>query len=310
VSHHLWESELSGVDLKSESHRWELRVLQTPEEMRAIEELQRQVWPGSETDVVPTHLLLTAAHNGGLVVGAFVEGRLAGFVFSFPGLEFTPDGPRPKHCSHMLGVLPGYRDRGLGFALKRAQWQIVRHQGLEHITWTYDPLLSRNAHLNITKLGAICNTYLREVYGQMRDGLNVGLPSDRFQVDWWINSRRVTDRMEGKPYPCHPLSHYLESGAPVLNPVEWDDEGLPRPPASPRPAREGGQLLPTVLVEIPVDFLAIKTVQPDLALAWRLHTRALFEELFADGYMVTEFIHESGEPPRSFYVLTRDTRGT
>ncbi len=274
-----------------------------------MEELQRQVWPGSETDVAPGHILLTAAHNGGLVIGAYAGDRLVGFVFSFPGFDLTPEGPRLKHCSHMLGVHPDYRDRGLGFALKRAQWQAVREQGIDHIIWTYDPLLSRNAHLNITKLGAVCNTYLREVYGQMRDGLNVGLPSDRFRVDWWVNSRRVVERLTGEPPPRRGLSHYLEAGARVLNPARWDEAGRPLPPESPQTAMENGRLLPTVLVEIPADFLALKATRPDLALAWRLHTRALFEELFANGYLVTGFIHESGTPPRSFYVLTHDTPG-
>ena len=168
-----------------------IRLIETPEEMRLVEELQRVVWPDSETDVVPLHMLITAVHNGGLVLGAFVEEKMIGFVFGFPGLDTTPDGPRPKHCSHMMGIHPDHRDGGVGFALKRAQWQMVRHQGLDHITWTYDPLLSRNAYLNIAKLGAVCVTYRRSEYGDMRDGLNAGLPSDRFQVDWWINTQRV-----------------------------------------------------------------------------------------------------------------------
>ena len=135
---------------------WNIRLLEAIEEMSAVEALQREVWPGSETDVVPAHLLITAVHNGGLVLGAFVDEKLIGFVFGFPGLESTPDGPRPKHCSHIAGVYPAYRDGGVGFALKRAQWQVVRHQGLDHVTWTYDPLLSRNANLNIARLGAVC----------------------------------------------------------------------------------------------------------------------------------------------------------
>jgi len=111
-----------------------IRLLESPEEMPLVEELQRVVWHGSETDVVPLHLLITAVHNGGLLFGAFSEEKLIGFVFGFPGLDFTPDGPRPKHCSHMMGIHPDYRDGGVGFALKRAQWQMARRQGLDHIT--------------------------------------------------------------------------------------------------------------------------------------------------------------------------------
>jgi predicted GNAT superfamily acetyltransferase len=139
-----------------------LRILQTPDEMAAVENLARAVWPGDDLDVVPAHLLLAAAHNGGLVAGAFVGDRLAGFVFGFPGLEAAPVGLQVKHYSHELGVHPDYRDQGLGFDLKRFQWQSVRKQGIRLVTWTYDPLLSRNARLNIAKLGAVCNTYTRE----------------------------------------------------------------------------------------------------------------------------------------------------
>ena len=174
---------------------YSIRLLESPEDMTAAEEIQRVVWTGNETEVVPTHMFITAIHNGGIVLGAFVEDKMVGFVFGFPGLEILPDGPHPKHCSHMMGIHPDWRNSGLGFALKRAQWQMVRRQGLNQITWTYDPLLSRNAYLNLAKLGAVCNTYRRSEYGDMRDGLNAGLPTDRFQVDWWINTNRVERRL-------------------------------------------------------------------------------------------------------------------
>ena len=157
---------------------WIIRLVETPEELQQAEQLQRIVWPGSDTDVIPSHLLITAAHNGGLVLGAFLGDRLVGLLFGFAGLSRVGSGWRPKHCSHQMGIHPDFRNRGIGYALKCAQAQIVREQGLDLITWTYDPLLSANAHLNIARLGAICNTYLRDAYGPMRDGLNVwDLPS-------------------------------------------------------------------------------------------------------------------------------------
>lgn len=290
----------------AEIKNWTLRILESPEEMHAVEDLQRLIWPGSEADLVPAHLLITAAHNGGLVIGAFVPGtqpeeeQLVGFVFGFPGLYHTPDGPRPKHCSHMLGVHPDYRDRGLGFALKRAQWQMVRHQGLDRITWTYDPLLSRNAHLNITKLGAVCNTYRREVYGEMRDALNAGLPSDRFEVDWWINTERVNRRLSKRARLRLDLAHFLAGGAEIINPCRDSPSGWPEPPDE-YLAPQGE---PLVLVEIPDDFLSLKANDLDLALRWRLHTRTLFEDLFQRGYLVTDFIYLPGRYPRSYYVLS------
>jgi predicted GNAT superfamily acetyltransferase len=285
--------------------------------MEQVEGIQRQVWTGNETEIVPAHILLTAIHNGGLAIGAYIyepetgAEKLVGIVFGFPGLYFTPDGPRPKHCSHLCGVLPECRDLGLGFALKRAQWQMVRHQGLDRITWTYDPLLSRNAFLNISKLGAVCNIYLRNEYGKLRDGLNSGLPTDRFQVDWWVNSHRVYHRLSKRARPPLDLAHYLAGGAEVINPTEIDDQGLPQPPEMdhyeplPRSADPGrSEVAPLLLVEIPSDYMALKAANLDLALRWRLHTRSLFEDLFNRGYLATDFVVLKGTHTRSFYVLS------
>jgi predicted GNAT superfamily acetyltransferase len=314
---------------------WTLHILESPSEMEAVEELQRRTWPGSETDIVPAHLLLAAVHNGGLVIGAYAapdgsardsyfgtlpdaetgqalspeaERLLIGFAFGFPGLYATPDGPRLKHCSHMLGVRPDFRDQGVGFALKRAQWQMVRHQGIDRITWTYDPLLSRNAFLNIARLGAVCNTYLRNEYGEMRDELNAGLPSDRFQVDWWVSSQRVKRRLSKKPRPPLDLAHYLAAGVEIINPSQPGAQGLPRPGSAPLSyivgeERRGDEDV-ILLLEIPSDFQALRLADPALALEWRLHTRQLFEGLYQRGYLATDFIYLPGSAPRSFYVLS------
>jgi predicted GNAT superfamily acetyltransferase len=299
------------LDLKSN-----LKILETPDEMAEVEALQAIVWPGAEREIVPVHLLLTAAHNGGLVIGAYEAGPLAGmfqlvgFVFGFTGLYFTPDGPRAKHCSHMLGVHPDFRGRGLGFALKRAQWQLVRHQGIDRITWTYDPLLSLNARLNISQLGAVCNTYLRNAYGEMHDQLNAGLASDRFQVDWWVNTQRVNRRLSRSARPPLDLAHYLAAGVEVINPTAISPTGWPEPApldASDLPGAPDGDpeaLKPLVLVEIPADFQSLKAAEPALAVDWRSHSRLLFEDLFMKGYLVTDFIYLPGSTPRSFYVLS------
>lgn len=276
-----------------------IRLIETPEEMAAVEELQRVVWPGSETDVVPAHMLITAVHNGGLVLGAFAEGQLVGFVFGFPGLEATPDGPRAKHCSHMMGIHPDHRDSGLGFALKRAQWQMVRHQGLDHVTWTYDPLMSRNAHLNIARLGAVCNIYRRSEYGDMRDGLNAGLPSDRFQVDWWINTRRVERRLGKRARPTLSLHDFAEAELHPLYTPQRGPSAWPRPPEHVPPFEEH-----LLLAEIPHDFLSLKDADFALARDWRFFTREVFETAFGAGYIITDFVFDRGDTPRSFYVLT------
>lgn len=293
-----------------------IKILETRDELVALEELQQLVWPGDDREIVPAHMLIAAVNHGGLAVGAFAPAAgngaqiLVGFVFGFPCFYPTPDGPRSMHCSHMLGIHPDYRDQGLGFLLKRAQWQMVRHQGLDRIVWTYDPLMSRNAQLNIGKLGAVCNTYQRNVYGEMRDELNAGLPSDRFQVDWWVNSQRVNRRLSKRARPSLDLAHYLAAGSKVINPTQVGPAGWPLPsrelfipnsPAQVEPGEKGEALL---LVEIPSDFQGLKQADRELALEWRMHARALFEDLFAQGYLITDFIYLPGTHPRSFYALS------
>ncbi len=195
-----------------------------------------------------------------------------------------------------MGIHPDHRDSGIGFALKRAQWQMVRHQGLDHITWTYDPLLSRNAYLNITKLGAVCDTYRRSEYGDMRDGLNAGLPSDRFQVDWWINTRRVERRLSKRPRRPLKLENFSKADLQPLYSLHFKAEGWSRPPEHFAPLE--GKL---ALAEIPSDFMALKDADFALARDWRFFSREVFETAFAAGYIITDFVYEH---KRGFYVLS------
>jgi predicted GNAT superfamily acetyltransferase len=177
---------------------------------------------------------------------------------------------------------------------------MVRHQGLDHITWTYDPLLSRNAQLNIAKLGAVCITYRESEYGEMRDGLNTGLPSDRFQVDWWINSRRVEKRLSKRPRPTLKLDHITRSGLRPFYTPQLSDLGLMRPPEHVPPFDD--RLL---LVEIPTNFMDMKSKDFSLARDWRFFSRELFETAFAKNYIVTDFIFDNNAgSPRGLYVMT------
>jgi predicted GNAT superfamily acetyltransferase len=274
---------------------WIIHILETPAEMTAVEELQRLVWLAPDIEIVPKDILLAIIHNGGLAIGAFAGAELVGASFGFPGFYNTPDGPRLKHHSHILAVHPDWRSKGIGFALKRAQWQMIRKQGLDRITWTYDPLLSRNAHLNIARLGAVCNTYLRSEYGEMLDGLNAGLPSDRFQVDWWLHSQRVERRLSRGSRPTSSLEHYRQADATLLE-AGRNPEPMPHPPQEILPL--SGSL---VLVEIPYDFQALKAVDLALARDWRFYAREVFEEAFTTGFLVTDFVLDQR---RSFYVMT------
>jgi len=279
-----------------------IRPLTTPEDMASVEELQRAVWSGNETEVVPVHMLLAVAQGGGVILGAFEGDRLVGMVFGFLGVDDAhPDRvamARLKHCSHMLAVHPAARNRSIGFQLKLAQRQAIVRQGIRLATWTYDPLLSLNAHLNIRRLGAVCRSYLRDAYGEMRDGLNAGLASDRFDVEWWVTSHRVEARLEGRRPPLD-LVHFLEGGAQRVNPAALRADGWAEPSSAIEPLQ--GNL---VLAEIPPDFQALRTADLGLARAWREHSRPLFEEAFRQGYLVTDFVYLRGETsPRAYYIL-------
>jgi predicted GNAT superfamily acetyltransferase len=274
---------------------WTIRPLESPEEMSAIEALQRLVWPGSETDVIPAHMLLAVVHNGGLALGAFAGEKLVGVSFAFPGYYSKPGNLSLKLHSHILGVHPDWEGMGIGFSLKRAQRHVIREQGIDLVTWTFDPLLSRNAHLNIARLGSVCNTYLRSEYGEMRDSLNFGLPSDRFQVDWWLNTERVEQRLGQLALPTISIDRLRSAGAKLVEATltHWR---LPSPPM--KHFSLSGSLL---LVEIPSDFPTLKSSDLALANGWRRYSRDVFEQAFSNGYLVTDFIHEKS---RSFYLLT------
>jgi len=279
-----------------------IHTLTSIEDMEKIEGLQRIIWPGSDVDVVTAHIIKTIALNGGVVIGALEGEELIGFVYGFLGATEFGEGHKAseslKHCSHQLGVHPDYRNRGLGYRLKLAQREAVIEQGIHLATWTYDPLLSLNGYLNVRRLGVVCNRYIRDAYGSMRDGLNIGLPSDRFDIDWYINSPRVLDRVE-KGTQLLILSEYLQGGAVLLNPSSMREHGLIYPPDHITATQSS-----LVLVEIPSDFLYLKEVDFELARAWRVLTRELFEAAFGTDYLISDFLFiRNGGESRSYYLL-------
>lgn len=277
-----------------------IKPLTTIEECQACEEAQKVVWGLPERDIVPAHLLITATRNGGLLLGAFdPQGQMIGFVFGLLGRS-EAGLPGLKHCSHMLGVLEAHRDSGIGYALKLAQREHVLSQGLDLVTWTYDPLEGRNAFFNFAKLGVICHTYERDVYGAMADAFNVGLPSDRFSVEWWVKGDRVAQRLrEGSP-PLHLATLVAEEAAQILRAEPGANGHLV-------PLSYHLNLThPTVLVQIPESIQAIKGADMALAQEWRMATRAVFESYFARGYTALEFLSERDERGRhNFYLLRK-----
>ena len=271
-----------------------IRKLTTIEDIGLIQPLEQKVWGANS---IPIHQTFTAAKNGGLVIGAFAGEEIVGFSYSFPG--FT--NGTTFLCSHMLGIHPDYQLMGIGKQLKDEQLKLAVEMGYELITWTFDPLESRNAYLNTTKLYGICGTYLENWYGEMDDGLNKGLPTDRFKIEWWISSERV----EGKWNPqilCYDRPFKVgqsTKGNPtiLLNEKEilTDNEGIEIP--------------------IPKHYQLIKKNEPELALDWRMKIRTIFQTLFASGYALigvnksTEGVHYYQVVKRETIPLTRENGG-
>jgi predicted GNAT superfamily acetyltransferase len=281
-----------------------LRIIESPEDMVEVEKLERQIWLGDTP--VPYHMHLAIVHNGGVVIGAYDGDRLLGYVFGFVGSYESDDGLRFKHCSHQLGIHPDFQDQGIGNRLKRAQWQLVRQQGLDLITWTYDPLETRNAYLNLAKLGAVCNTYLQNEYGDMIDELNAGIPSDRFMVHWWINSQRVTKRLSRESRKKLDLAHFLAADVEVINTTTINDAGWPVPAKDRMDLIEDPESpVAMTLFEVPADFQGIKAADVELAKEWRLYSRTIFELFFHQGFLVTDMVFLPGKTPRCYYVLSQ-----
>ena len=279
-----------------------IRPVQDHTEYHAIEEVQRQAWGTADVSIVPANIMIATHKNGGLVLGAFdtsaatadtapTNAPLIGFVFGFLGQ--TSSG-KIKHCSHMAGVLPAYQNMHIGYRLKCVQRTHVLAQSFDLITWTFDPLESRNAYFNLRKLGTTASTYLRNVYGPdpFAPG-GAGLPSDRFQADWHLNSRRVHSRLRSNPtIPL--LSDVRARSVPLINPT---------PPDTPPDESLVGAA--QLLVQIPGNFRAVKQQDSDLARRWRQHTRTIFEMLFANGYVATELLVEQ---QWSYYLLEKSNR--
>lgn len=271
-----------------------LRLCKTWDECLQCEEIQQQVWETPDyRDVVPAHFLITAVKNGGLLVGAFDGDKMVGFAFGFLGYDGYGDARHLKHASHMLAVLPDLRAHGLGADLKWLQRAEAVRQGLDLMTWTYDPLQSINAHLNLTRLGAIARRYYRDAYGDMTDALNIGLASDRFEVEWILKSARVERRRTSQPAPG------LPPAAAMIYRVEWQDPGFPVI-ADENPL-QGERLC----IEIPADINAMKRTALPLAIQWRAHTRSTLERAFAAGYVANGTVRETQPDGRTrfWYAL-------
>ena len=290
-----------------------IRPVESLAELEHFRVLEHLIWGEPLEATIPIHVLVTTIHNGGGILGAFAEngpqatGGMIGLTYWWPGLD-TPhttalgaqtasSALQLKMCSHMAGVLPPWRGAGLGLKLKLAQRAVILEQGMaDWVTWTYDPLIRTNAAFNLHRLGAVCNTYHPNLYGELPDELNAGTPSDRCQVDWWLRSARVAERALQPQWHAHPL---LPPHMQVLR-AGMDARGLPTPPAeTPKPA---GQPL---AVPLPDDIFAIRSADRLLDLAWRMWMRDALQPAFALGYVIVDCArHEDGQWR---YLLTQNS---
>ena len=181
----------------------EIRQLHQLAEFERVVQLQREIWGFAELELLPLRFLVVVSKVGGHVFGAYDGPKMIGFCFAIPGIK---PGPMPYLHSHMLGVLPDYRNLAIGRRLKLVQREDALARGIKLIEWTFDPMELKNAFLNIEKLGAIIRRYYPNLYGETSSPLHGGLPTDRCYAEWWLDGERR------KPQPIERISYPANIG--------------------------------------------------------------------------------------------------
>jgi predicted GNAT superfamily acetyltransferase len=257
-----------------------IRPLTTAEDFLACVAIQREAWGDSLTDITPPTVLKIVQRIGGVSAGAFdADGAMLGFVFGITGVERG----RVVHWSHMLAVRAHAQNQGIGRRLKRYQRSVVAETGAHVIYWTFDPLVSRNAHLNISIMGVYAAEYARDVYPTMDRGAG----TDRLVVSWPMDDAVLRDRLEET---ARAAADPAFSEAPIVN---------PDPGAAIERLRA-----PRLRVQIPGNFASILASDVPAAARWRANTRAAFEYLLGAGYAVAGFIGTPAQD-RCYYLVVR-----
>jgi predicted GNAT superfamily acetyltransferase len=236
----------------------ELRPIATLEDADQVLRVMYATWEGHGS--FPREVVRALADSGNVPYGAFDHAELIGYVLGWAGVG--PEDGLHMH-SHMLAAVPNRRHRGVGYALKLAQRAQALDQGMGVVRWTFDPLVARNALLNLHKLGAVADRFDRDHYGAMTDAVNVGERSDRFTIRW---------ELEREPGP-----RALGSGEVVLA-AEGSRPGAVRPPAG-----------PVALVEVPGEYGDLRSTDPDAALAWRDASAEAIEGCLSAGLVAAGF---------------------
>jgi predicted GNAT superfamily acetyltransferase len=262
-----------------------IRLLETLDELDSANHLYNSIWRSDPSNPLVTRELLRAmAKAGSYVAGAYEGSELVGASFGF----FSSPGARSLH-SHIAGVSARMQGRNIGYCLKLHQRAWALSQGVSTISWTFDPLVSRNAHFNVTKLRAEPTEYLTNFYGPMMDEINVDNDSDRLLVRWDLLASPVVEA-------CGRLGCYT--------PTVSGDDRRPRTAGlsvsagmRPTPGRLDAAI---VTLAVPRDIEQMRSSDPALAAAWRIALRATLRPLMAAGARVTAFDARSG------YSVTRE----
>lgn len=282
----------------------QIRPLTQWEEITALAEQQAAIWATGRRSLLSSEAMAIAVNEGGLVLGAFEGDRLIGGAVAMSGVasvgEEQPDDVQHKLIVDQVGVLPEYRNRGIGSHLMLAFYQFALRRGIRLITWLYDPLEGPFAHIAVRKLGAVVNDYLPDVFPDVsvEDGGN----SDQFHVAWWLNSGRSIERLKKDGRTPLTLDQYLDAGVRILNPTTVDSRSLPVP------SEDFIRLQSALgLIEIPEHLETLLEADTSLVEDWQAHTRAIFASVLSEGFVLTDFIREVHEGrTRSFYVCSHE----
>lgn len=245
----------------------EIRSAKTRADFEACVELQRDTWGGSFSEVVPVSMMQVTCKMGGICMGAFTPGgEMLGVVYGVTGIR----NGELAHWSHMLAVRPRARNMGIGKRLKLAQREALVAQGVNTMYWTYDPLVARNAHLNLNLLGASIDRFVPDMYGASDSDLH-RLGTDRFIVRWDLNGERTAAASARRE------SRARRGGPRPMLGIPGDNSKVPRG-------------LEALEVVIPSDIEAVEARSFDEALGWRHASRRVFQKLLGGGYEVSGFI--------------------
>jgi predicted GNAT superfamily acetyltransferase len=274
-----------------------IRDLESFNDLCQVKAVEKEVWGMADDDSLPMTLAIACKAAGSIFVGAFDGDKLVGFAFGILGREH---GQTTIH-SHMLAVLERYRQHDLGLKLKHAQRERTLGLGIREMTWTYDPLQSRNAHFNFAKLGIVSDTYKVDFYGPETSSLLHRNGTDRLWVRWLLDSRRAGDRIAGKDTRAETLDA-LRHLAPL---VSFNGDG--RPARADLAESLGRQ---RVSIEIPGEILDVERTDMGLAREWRAATRWAFIEAIGAGFYVAEFCRSiRGQQGPGAYLLERGSVG-